>query len=181
MPACWLLCRTLPNTSLRKSVATLYVSIALRWYVLDAVSHAHLLHPGQAEMMVNKWGISRTFTRKFFVAAGFLCPAVALTALGFVHNTTAAIALMVTAVGLGGLSTIGWGCNHIDICPSHAGILCGIANTAGTIPGMIGVSVSGVLLSLPGSWALVFITAAVVYLFGAIVFLVFGTGERVID
>ena len=57
-------------------------------------------------------------------------------------------------------------------------IVLGITNTAGTIPGIVGVLVSGWILEVTGSWALVFQVAAGVTAFGLIFYLIFGSGER---
>ena len=45
----------------------------------------------------------------------------------------------------------------------------------------MGVLVSGALVDSTGSWASAFILAAVIYLIGAVVWLLFSTGERVLD
>ena len=57
----------------------------------------------------------------------------------------------------------------------------GITNTAGTIPGIIGVYVSGVILDVTGSWALVFQVAGGITLFGLIVFLLFASSDKIFD
>jgi nitrate/nitrite transporter NarK len=75
----------------------------------------------------------------------------------------------------------GFGVNHLDIAPRYAGLLMGVSNTAGTIPGIVGVTVSGLILDLTGSWALVFGVAAGVYLVGLVVWLLFATGERIFE
>ncbi|MDA8953560.1 hypothetical protein N9H90_07305 [Pseudomonadales bacterium] len=41
--------------------------------------------------------------------------------------------------------------NHMDIGPRHAGTLMGITNAAGTILGIVGVSVTG-LIPVLGHW-----------------------------
>jgi len=56
--------------------------------------------------------------------------------------------------------------------------LMGITNTAGTIPGIIGVLISGWILEATGSWALVFQVSAAVAAFGMVFYLTFGSGER---
>ena len=81
-----------------------------------------------------------------------------------------------SAAGIGGHSV-----NHMDIGPRHAGTLMGITNTAGTIPGIIGVYISGLILELTGSWALVFEVTAGVTLFGMIFYLLFASGEQQFD
>jgi MFS transporter, ACS family, solute carrier family 17 (sodium-dependent inorganic phosphate cotransporter), other len=77
-----------------------------------------------------------------------------------------AIAVMTVGNALGAFVTGGFAVNHMDIAPRYAGTLMGITNTAGTIPGIIGVFVSGMILELTGSWTLVFQVASGVTLFG---------------
>ena len=70
-------------------------------------------------------------------------------------------------------------CNHQDLSPKYAGILLGITNTAGALPGIIGVWSVGVILDRTGSWALgLFLPSVAIQLFGAIVWLLFATGKR---
>jgi ACS family sodium-dependent inorganic phosphate cotransporter len=69
----------------------------------------------------------------------------------------------------------------MDIAPKYAGTMMGITNTAGTIPGVIGVYASGLILEATGSWALVFQVAAGITLFGLVFFLIFAKGEREFD
>jgi len=63
----------------------------------------------------------------------------------------------------------------MDIAPAHAGVIMGISNTAGTLSGVIGVSVTGYILSAWGSesnggWYVSFMLAAALCVFGALVF-----------
>jgi len=91
------------------------------------------------------------------------------------------VAVMTMALFFGGFALAGFAVNHLDIAPRYAGSLMGITNTAGTIPGIVGVLVSGALVDSTGSWSSAFILAGVIYLIGAVVWLLFSTGERVLD
>ncbi len=74
--------------------------------------------------------------------------------------------------------------NHMDIGLRHAGTLKGITNTAGTILGIlgiVGVSVTGLILQYTGSWALVCQVTAGVSLFGMAFYLLFASGEKQFD
>ena len=59
--------------------------------------------------------------------------------------------------------------------------LMGITNTAGTVPGIIGVALTGWLVDTTGTYSAAFALAAGVNIFGAIVWLAFASGERIID
>ncbi|MCP5178765.1 MAG: ACS family MFS transporter [Pseudomonadales bacterium] len=122
-----------------------------------------------------------TFVRKLFQTIGFGSIATALMVVGYVESVWAAITIMTIGNALGAFVTGGFSVNHMDVAPKYAGTLMGITNTAGTIPGIIGVSVSGMILSATGSWTLVFQVAAGVTLFGLVSYLLLASGERQIE
>ena len=126
-------------------------------------------------------GLSVTFVRKLMQTIGFLGPTIFLSLIGSVSSAPQAIAYMCCALGLNAFALAGFGVNHLDIGPRYAGILLGFSNTAGTIPGIVGVTLTGYLLDVTGSWGLVFSIAAGIYLFGLLVWLLFATGERVFE
>jgi hypothetical protein len=88
---------------------------------------------------------------------------------------------MSIGTALGAFVTGGFGVNHMDIAPKHAGTPMGLTNTAGTIPGVVGVFLSGLILEWTGSRALVFQITASITLFGLVFFLVFSSGKRLFD
>src|SRR5262249_57480742 len=116
------------------------------------------------------------FVRKLMQSLGFLGAAAALVAIGQVHSVPAAIALMCMALGVGSFALSGYASNHLDIGPRYAGPLMGLSNTAGTLPGVIGVTVTGYLLEATGSWALGFGIPAGPYVAGPPVWLVLPKG-----
>ncbi len=128
-----------------------------------------------------KRGFSVTFVRKLMQSIGFLGPAVFLSLISGVTTPTAAIVYMCCTLGLGSFALSGFGVNHLDIGPRYAGILLGFTNTAGTIPGIVGVTLTGFILDATGSWSLVFLISAGIYVFGVLVWLLFATGERIFD
>jgi MFS transporter, ACS family, solute carrier family 17 (sodium-dependent inorganic phosphate cotransporter), other len=119
--------------------------------------------------------------RKLMQTIGFGGIAGSLLIVAEVESAWAAIAVMAVGSALGAFVTGGFSVNHMDIAPRHAGTLMGITNTAGTIPGIIGVYVSGLILQATGSWALVFQVTAGVTLFGLVFFLIFASGRRIFD
>ena len=119
--------------------------------------------------------------RKLMQTIGFGGMATSLAIVGYVETAGLAITIMAIGTALGAFGTGGFAVNHMDIAPRHAGTLMGITNTAGTLPGIIGVYVSGLILELTGSWVLVFQMAAVVTLFGLVFFLLFSRAEKLFD
>ena len=119
--------------------------------------------------------------RKLMQTIGFGGVATALLIVGHVHSAPMAIAIMTAGNGIFAFTAGGFFVNHMDIAPRSAGTLMGITNTIATIPGIIGVYVSGRILDATGSWAIVFDVAAGIALFGLVFYLIFASGKRVFD
>jgi ACS family sodium-dependent inorganic phosphate cotransporter len=126
-------------------------------------------------------GHDLTFVRKLMQTIGFGGSAAVLAVVGYLESVGWAIALMSIGNILGAFGLGGWGSNHMDIAPRHAGVLMGITNTAGTLPGIIGVFVSGLILQWTGSWILVFQVAAAINVFGLVFYLFFARTEKEFD
>jgi len=125
-------------------------------------------------------GYAITFTRKVIQTVAFLGPALALGALATTSDAVTAVVLLSIAIGLASFTFAGAGCNHLDISPRHAGVIFGISNTAATIPGIVGVALTGFLVDKTGSYASAFYLTAGVYLFGLVVYLIFGSARRIL-
>lgn len=119
--------------------------------------------------------------RKLMQTIGFGGISTALIVVGQVESAWMAITVMTIGNALAAFVTGGFAVNHMDIAPRHAGTLMGITNTAGTIPGIIGVYVTGLILEVTGSWALVFQVAAGVTLVGLVFYLLFSSGRKLFD
>jgi len=126
-------------------------------------------------------GKSVTFTRKFMQSIGFLGPATALGALATTTDAVTAVVLLSAALGLASFTFAGLGCNHLDISPRHAGVIFGISNTAATIPGIIGVALTGFLVDRTGTYAAAFYLTAAVLLSGWVLYMLLGTGKQILD
>jgi MFS family permease len=126
-------------------------------------------------------GLNLTFVRKLMQTIGFGGGAAVLAIVGYVESVPWAIALMSVGNVLGAFGLGGWGSNHMDIAPKHAGTLMGITNTAGTLPGIIGVFISGLILQWTGSWILVFQVAAAINVFGLVFYLIFARTDKEFD
>lgn len=126
-------------------------------------------------------GMDVSRVRKLMQTIGFGGIATALAVVGYVESAWMAIAVMSVGTALGAFVTGGFAVNHMDIAPRYAGTLMGMTNTAGTIPGIIGVFISGMILELTGSWTLVFQVASGVTLFGLLFFLAFSSSRRLFD
>lgn len=124
-------------------------------------------------------GVPVTTVRKLMQTVGFLGPAAFLTVVAITSDPGAAIAAMTLALGLGSFSQSGVYANVSDVAPTYAGVLLGISNTFASLPGIIGVALTGSILEGTGSWNTVFGLAVFFYVFGCTVFNLFATGRRV--
>lgn len=121
-----------------------------------------------------------TRVRKLMQTIGFAGPAAALITLATVDDAFTAVILLTVTLGLCGGSFAGFASNHLDISPQHAGVIFGLSNTVASIPGIVGVALTGYLVDLSGSFASAFYVTAGVYLLGLVVYLLFGTSRRLI-
>jgi ACS family sodium-dependent inorganic phosphate cotransporter len=69
----------------------------------------------------------------------------------------------------------------LDIGPRYAGVLMGITNTIGTIPGILAPAITGFIVQFTGSWELVFYLAAGISAVGEVIWLLFASGEQVFE
>jgi ACS family sodium-dependent inorganic phosphate cotransporter len=68
---------------------------------------------------------------------------------------------------------------RLDFLCDKKGALLGITNTAGALPGVLGVAAAGYLLDITNSWALaIFYPTAICQLLGALFYLKFASSER---
>ncbi|XP_063399650.1 voltage-gated purine nucleotide uniporter SLC17A9-like isoform X2 [Mytilus galloprovincialis] len=125
-------------------------------------------------------GYSVTFVRKFIETISLGGTALGLILLSYMTTFGGALFCMAIAVACCGFHNSGILVNPQDIAPKHAGSVFGIMNMAGAIPGFVGVYMAGHILEATKSWAAVFNQTAGVCIFGCIVYLLFGTGKRII-
>ena len=142
---------------------------AAPWLAMFAVSNASAWI---ADAMIRR-GVSVSLVRKLMQATGLIGSSAFLLLVTQAGSPTAAVLMICGALGMLGLTWAGYAPNHLEIAPRHADILMGITNTAGTIPGIVGVAVTGWLIDQTGSYASVFVLAAGVTSVGALVWLLF--------
>lgn len=128
-----------------------------------------------------KRGVRLIIVRKIMNSVGFGTAAVVLSSIGFVSSAPLAIGLLCVSSFFGAMAMAGCGTSPLDIAPRYAGTLMGISNTIATIPGVVAVTASGMILDATGSWATVFLVAAGFSLIGLISFAVLASGERIFE
>jgi ACS family sodium-dependent inorganic phosphate cotransporter len=122
-----------------------------------------------SDRMISR-GASLTSTRKLMQCTGLVVSAAFLLAARDVHSPALALALMCGAAGALGLAWSGYAPNGLDISPPHAAQLMGMSNTIATIPGIVGVAVTGWLLDVTGTYSAAFVLTAAVSGVGALIY-----------
>ena len=126
-------------------------------------------------------GRSATFVRKFLQTIGTGGAALALLLLPHVGSATSGVIVMCLASGLLGMCQAAFPANGFDIAPRYADVIWGMSNTFGTVPGIVGVAITGWLVDRTGSYNTPFVVAAGIGLVATAIYLAFGSGRREIE
>jgi len=93
-------------------------------------------------------------------------------------TVTVIVTLLTLAFGLGAWSRAGLYCNHQDISPRFASALLGLSNTAGALPGILGVWSAGWLFDQTGNWATsLFYPMVAAQMFGFVIYSLFANSD----
>lgn len=129
------------------------------------------------------WGKSIVFSRKCVNTLGFSLATVSLLLMPRATHWKDGLLYTTMALSALGFSRGGWAVNHMDIAPRHAGVVMAIANGAGTLAGIVGVSWTGKVLEAMGgsteplAWSIALGAVALVCASALVVFLVLARGE----
>ena len=116
--------------------------------------------------------------RKTCTVIGFGGSSLALAILPSVGSIIGVMTMLSIVNMCAGLGTGGYSVNHADIGPKHTGSIMGISSTIATIPGIVGVAISGVLVDLTGSFDSVFYLSSAILLFGGTFYLTFASTTK---
>lgn len=128
-------------------------------------------------------GKSIVFSRKFVNTLGFSLAGVSLLLMPRATNWRDGLLYTTLALSSLGLCRGGWAVNHMDIAPRHAGVVMAIANGAGTLAGVVGVSWTGAMLMKNGgpgvdvAWSIALGVVSFICGTALIVFLALAEGE----
>ena len=120
--------------------------------------------------------VRRTMQSLAFVGITAAMMAITLTDSLILSVTVITLSNALTAFSIGGFAT-----NHLDIAPNQSGLLMGVTNTLAAVSSSASVFVSGWIQDLSGGWDAVFLTAAGVSVFGAIIYASLAGVEREFD
>jgi ACS family sodium-dependent inorganic phosphate cotransporter len=184
---------------LRASVAAIvagHVAFAWSWYVLLfwlpsyfrdvqglSIAHSGLFSAAPwlsmfvvgnvagsaADWMIQR-GVSVTTTRKVMQCGSLIVSAGLLLALYGAHSPTAALVLLCGATGALACTSAGYMSSYLDVAPRHGAVLFGFGNTFATIPGIVGVAVTGWLVDVTSTYTAAFALTAIVSAAGALIF-----------
>uniref|UniRef100_A0A6M2DW79 Putative product n=1 Tax=Xenopsylla cheopis TaxID=163159 RepID=A0A6M2DW79_XENCH len=90
------------------------------------------------------------------------------------------VAIFTVALTLNGAVTAGYLGNGLDIAPNFSGTIFGMANTLSSLGGFLSAFMVGSLTyenQTYEQWQIVFFILSATYAFGALVYLLLGTGE----
>ena len=126
--------------------------------------------------------LSTNIVRKSSCIVGVTLACLLLILLGYTGcNRALAVTVVFLATGTQGIAFNSVITNQLDLAPLHAGMIMGLTNAVANL-GAVGapLAVGGLTSqqSAPLEWQHVFFLTAGVYTFGALVFVIFGSGNR---
>lgn len=135
-------------------------------------------------VLINNFIVSRNYfslgaRRKTFNTISQWLPAIFLIALGYItqDNSAAAMIALILTVSLTSAKYLGFMVNHIDLSPTYAGILMGLANFIAQVVALLGPLIVGQIVidnTDLEQWRIIFwITAAFLFV-GNLAFVAFG-------
>jgi ACS family sodium-dependent inorganic phosphate cotransporter len=95
-------------------------------------------------------------------------------------SPNSALLFLCGALGTLAFAWSGFGSNHLDIAPRYADVLVGITNTAGTLPGIFAVVLTGWLVDVTGGYTASFLLIAGINCVGAVIWLAFSTARPIL-
>ncbi|CAD5215024.1 unnamed protein product [Bursaphelenchus okinawaensis] len=126
-------------------------------------------------------GKSITFTRRFMEGCSLSLTALCLLTVSFSGSFYWSLIVFTLAMASRGLHHGGVSVNPHDFAPNHTGAVFGIFNAFSAVTGFIGVYVAGWILQVTSNnWTYVFVITSAQCLFGAVVFCLLGTGNKII-
>ncbi|GJJ76446.1 hypothetical protein EMPS_08805 [Entomortierella parvispora] len=143
---------------------------------------------------VKDWGWQTLTVRRVSQALGSVGLGVfLLLAVKLAKDATTAMIIITVGMAINGFTMIGASAYQHDFCPQHAGFIFSLGNTAGTIPGLVGVFLVGFLLDKnrnekggdtvggmddKARWNLIWTFVCFFYLFGSSVFVILSTNKK---
>jgi len=133
------------------------------------------------DYLLRRFNNSRTTLlklRKINNTIGLLLPGILFGSLCTRPSASVSVIIMVVIGGTAAFALSGFCSTPLDVAPRYAGVIVGISNMVGTVPGIIGVITTGLILEHTNkNWCLAFGITAVLNVIGTVVFLIFGKAD----
>jgi ACS family sodium-dependent inorganic phosphate cotransporter len=159
------------------SITSAGVMAAAPWLVNFVVAN---LAGAWADRMLRS-GRSAGFVRKLMQVTALVGGAFFLVLLTRATTPGMAVLAICCATGIAALAVSGFAPNCFDIAPRYADVIWGISNTFATLPGILGVYITGWLVDRTGSFSAPFLLTAAISVAAALFYLVFASGQRQIE
>ena len=159
------------------SIANAGLFSAAPWLAMFLVTN---ISASVSDRMVLR-GISLTRVRKIIQCIGLLGPAIFLLLLRDVHSASLALVLLCCATGALGCTWSGYAPNGLDMAPRYAGMIMGFSNTFATIPGIVGVAITGWLVDVTGTYTAAFVLTATISAAGALIYGLFFDARQITE
>ena len=126
-------------------------------------------------------GYDRLIVRRVMQSLAFVGITAAMMAITLTDSLILSVTVITLSNALTAFSIGGFATNHLDIAPNQSGLLMGVTNTLAAVSSSASVFVSGWIQDLSGGWDAVFLTAAGVSVFGAVIYASLAGAEREFD
>jgi len=126
-------------------------------------------------------GHDRLKVRRIMQSLAFAGITAAMMAITLTDSLILSVTVLTLSNALTAFSIGGFATNHLDIAPNQSGLLMGVTNTLAAVSSSASVFVSGWIQDLSGGWDAVFLTAAAVSVFGAVIYASLVGVEREFD
>ena len=160
------------------AIGTAGIYAAAPWLAMFATTQLSIV----ASAAFVRHGLRVALARKTMQAVALLGSGACLLLASYAAHSVP-IALVILCIGAGMLGCIGagHGPNFLDLAPRHSALLFALSNTIATVPGVVGVAITGWLVDLTGSYDTPFLLAAAVSLAGTLAFALFGSAEPIVE
>lgn len=126
-------------------------------------------------------GWTTTATRKTLTAVGLVGAGLLLFCAKLVETSGQAMVLLCFTLAFVAVAYASQPPNVFDLAPRHAHVLYSILNTFGSLPGIFGVGLTGMLIDATASYDVALALAGGLAWLGAAVYVAFGTGRKLVD
>jgi MFS transporter, ACS family, solute carrier family 17 (sodium-dependent inorganic phosphate cotransporter), other len=159
------------------SIANAGLFSAAPWFTMFAVGNLSAI---VSDRLIGR-GVNVTTMRKIMQCGALIVSAALLLLIRDAHSAAAALALLCGATSALGCAWSGHSPGILDVAPRHGAVLYGFSNTFATLPGVVGVALTGWLVDVTGTYSAAFVLAATVSVMGALAFGFLFDARRLVD